>query len=598
MTQHDCELDNDTAALMARLDLNYDRKHPKDANKRSPDQTDANKRSDQKERRALVTPPPVIVADEIGEKQRMERYEPSMEAEISILEPKRFSFHATHQQSQRSVISRVSAEQSHLSAARSKRSLPSPHSVRSMMSDADSQAPSIISEKYLEEVDDLPFDDDSFVPLMAMLSPIQCGSSRMHGIQEMNASSDSEECYLPPVSQIEMSGQTTPADISVVAEHQSHKLGQFLKASGQDDQIAAATAAAFEAFLLAQEDAILNLIPEVYDEEDPNNDSFEIQDEDFHPVDDRHGHFVKEEPRHEPPSSYNGNVYAKIAAIQMGMNNAHAQARSIDKPSDESSHMRPQESFTANYYSRTNEHHSERSRETKPSGRRARYGKENAPNHGGGIPRYSGPSSRMTGSRYFDESRHIRSTATLSQVSRGLSHVSRKSNQINRNGQLARNPSMRSGVSDLGSRGVSDIDSSAPFDERDYGRSRRNEPIAPFQLLQKSEYNYPPPPSANESTGSLSDHTPSLPSCSRSRKFSERVETLPLEHRSCYNALKSKWEVKNGGKNPFPDELYLRFAMCSSFNFKDAWTVMKRFDRRYLSLSITSMEKQLLTKVS
>jgi hypothetical protein len=204
----------------------------------------------------------------------------------------------------------------------------------------------------------------------------------------------------------------------------------------------------------------------------------------------------------------------------------------------------------------------------------------------------------VTGSRYFDESRHIRSTDTLSQLSRHPSHVSRKSKQVNRNGKLASNASMRSGVSDLGSHGVSETGSLAPFGERDYGRTRGNKPFAPVQLVQKVEYNNPPPPSVDVSMGSLSDHTPSLPSSSRSRKFSERIEALPLEHRSCFNALKRKWEVKNGGKNPFPDEWYLRFAMCSSFNFKDAWTVMKRFDRRYLSLSITSMEKQLLTKVS
>jgi hypothetical protein len=577
---------------MARLDV---------AKNRSPDQTNANKRSHQKERPATVTPPQAIVADEAGEKQSIEYshqvleadrvFQQVMEADISVLEPKKFSFHATNQQSQRSVISRASA-------AQSKRSLPNHHSVRSIMSDANSKATSVISEKHLDEVDDLPFDDDSFVPIMDMMSPIQSGVSPTHGIQEINASFESGELYLPPVSQIELPGQTNAADIRVVAEHQSHKLGQFLKASGQDDQIAAATAAAFEAFLLAQGDAILNIASEGYEEGHPNNDSFEIQDEDFRSVDDRHSHFVNEEPRPELPSPYNGNVYAKIAAIQMGMNNAHAQARSMGRPTDEGSRMRPHESFMANSLHQTNEHNPGRPHRTKSSGGRERYGKENAPNHGRTIPRHSGSSSRMAGSRYFDASRHIRSTDTLSKVSRRPSHAPRHSKQIDRNGRLAGNESTRSGASDLCSRGVPDTGSFAPFDERDFGRTRRNKPNVPVQSIQKSECNNPPPPSMVESTGSLSDHTPSLPSSSRSRKFSEKIEALPLEHRSCFNALKSKWEVKHGGKNPFPDEWYLRFAMCSGFKFKDAWTVMKRFDRRYLSLSITSMEKQLLTKVS
>ena len=41
-------------------------------------------------------------------------------------------------------------------------------SKRSLHTQTDtlSQAPSVISEQYLESIEDLPFDDDSFVPLM------------------------------------------------------------------------------------------------------------------------------------------------------------------------------------------------------------------------------------------------------------------------------------------------------------------------------------------------------------------------------------------------------------------------------------------------
>ena len=131
-------------------------------------------------------------------------------------------------------------------------------------------------------------------------------SRRMTGIQELgNNSHESDESYPPPVSEIEL--KIEGDDTSVAAGYQSEKLSQFLKASGQDDEVAAATAQAFEAFLLSQERAMLQLIPED-DICDINEESSEEED--------------KVERQRRSPET---NVYAKLAAIQMGMNQAHGQ---------------------------------------------------------------------------------------------------------------------------------------------------------------------------------------------------------------------------------------------------------------------------------
>jgi hypothetical protein len=103
------------------------------------------------------------------------------------------------------------------------------------------------------------------------------------------------------------------------------------------------------------------------------------------------------------------------------------------------------------------------------------------------------------------------------------------------------------------------------------------------------------------SSSTLSGQTSLLTSVVQNEKtFAKQIVVLPMAHRGYYNALNSKLELRSGGEaESFPDKLYLRFAMCGPepFDFKSAWTIMKRFDRRYLNLSITSTENQLRTKV-
>ena len=57
-------------------------------------------------------------------------------------------------------------------------------SKRSLHSQTDtlSQAPSVISEQYLESIEDLPFDDDSFVPRMG-ISPISDRRAGYSGLE-------------------------------------------------------------------------------------------------------------------------------------------------------------------------------------------------------------------------------------------------------------------------------------------------------------------------------------------------------------------------------------------------------------------------------
>lgn len=102
------------------------------------------------------------------------------------------------------------------------------------------------------------------------------------------------------------------------------------------------------------------------------------------------------------------------------------------------------------------------------------------------------------------------------------------------------------------------------------------------------------------SSSTLSGQTSLLTSVVQNEKtFAKQIVVLPMAHRGYYNALNSKLELRSGGEaESFPDKLYLRFAMCGPepFDFKSAWTIMKRFDRRYLNLSITSTENQLRTK--
>jgi len=83
------------------------------------------------------------------------------------------------------------------------------------------------------------------------------------------------------------------------------------------------------------------------------------------------------------------------------------------------------------------------------------------------------------------------------------------------------------------------------------------------------------------------------------RSFSQQLISLTEEQRSCYDTLKKRWEEKERG-HTFPDHMYLRFARNSpgktKFKADTAWKVMKKYDARYLNMSATKLEKQLLTK--
>lgn len=83
------------------------------------------------------------------------------------------------------------------------------------------------------------------------------------------------------------------------------------------------------------------------------------------------------------------------------------------------------------------------------------------------------------------------------------------------------------------------------------------------------------------------------------RSTAEQINALTESERTCFDNLKRKWEESNP---PFSDEMYLRFARCSpgKDKFKEAasYKVMKSFSPRYLSLTATDLQQQLLTKVS
>lgn len=83
------------------------------------------------------------------------------------------------------------------------------------------------------------------------------------------------------------------------------------------------------------------------------------------------------------------------------------------------------------------------------------------------------------------------------------------------------------------------------------------------------------------------------------RSIQEQIDSLEPSERECFDNLKKKWEDKHPDE-PFPDAMYLRFARCSpgakKFNESASWKVMKKFDRRYLTLKAADIEDQLLSK--
>jgi hypothetical protein len=84
------------------------------------------------------------------------------------------------------------------------------------------------------------------------------------------------------------------------------------------------------------------------------------------------------------------------------------------------------------------------------------------------------------------------------------------------------------------------------------------------------------------------------------RSLQAQLDALTDAERTCLDHLKSKWQAQYP-QTPLSDAMVLRFARCSpgatKFNEKAAWKVMKHFDMRYLTLTASSLESQLLSKV-
>jgi len=94
------------------------------------------------------------------------------------------------------------------------------------------------------------------------------------------------------------------------------------------------------------------------------------------------------------------------------------------------------------------------------------------------------------------------------------------------------------------------------------------------------------------------------------RSFQEQLDSLSKEERDCFDQLKTKWnkrvednqrERKNQAPvHTYPDEMLLRFARCSpgknKFVESASWKVMNRFNPRYLTLTASGMDKQLMSK--
>lgn len=84
------------------------------------------------------------------------------------------------------------------------------------------------------------------------------------------------------------------------------------------------------------------------------------------------------------------------------------------------------------------------------------------------------------------------------------------------------------------------------------------------------------------------------------RTLQEQLDELGGDELKCFQTLKEKWHASHPDQ-PLSDEMCLRFARCSpgvkKFNSKASAKVMKKFDRRYLTLTAASMEDQLLSMV-
>lgn len=76
------------------------------------------------------------------------------------------------------------------------------------------------------------------------------------------------------------------------------------------------------------------------------------------------------------------------------------------------------------------------------------------------------------------------------------------------------------------------------------------------------------------------------------------MAALSIDERGVVNALKVRW--LKSGRPPFPNSWYLRFARSSPgrpFTFKTAIKSMRKYDQRYMSLSMSTMEQQIRVKM-
>ena len=92
---------------------------------------------------------------------------------------------------------------------------------------------------------------------------------------------------------------------------------------------------------------------------------------------------------------------------------------------------------------------------------------------------------------------------------------------------------------------------------------------------------------------------PTAPVSKIYRSFDDQVNEMTMAQRSCVYALKTTWEQGEGKSKPFPNHWYIKFAKCSPgtpYDFKAALKVMKKFDRRFLNLTIMAVERQLTSR--
>eukprot|EP00567_Pseudictyota_dubia_P013275 CAMPEP_0197442480 /NCGR_PEP_ID=MMETSP1175-20131217/8488_1 /TAXON_ID=1003142 /ORGANISM="Triceratium dubium, Strain CCMP147" /LENGTH=358 /DNA_ID=CAMNT_0042972963 /DNA_START=45 /DNA_END=1121 /DNA_ORIENTATION=- len=118
--------------------------------------------------------------------------------------------------------------------------------------------------------------------------------------------------------------------------------------------------------------------------------------------------------------------------------------------------------------------------------------------------------------------------------------------------------------------------------------SRRVEPIS----THNNNHRYSRKNSNSQGERSVEKQIESL--FAHERKMYEEIKSQ-WENLECFDELSKKWvHVKRNVE--FSDEMYLLFSRCNNFEPARALEQMERFDTRYLSLTCSSLETQLLTK--